>query len=119
MITKSPYTGLIRKAYLNDIRDDGQGYKTVLSVKCDIQTNDESKEIYQYTHTVWIWNDSLVVFNGTTMTWKAYLAVAGRIKIQEGMYFSADVFDKQISGEIKLYSPSQMGVMLGVDINKL
>lgn len=124
-INKAPYTGTIYRAYDTDIQDDSQGYRTVLTVTCDIETmvkettSVTNQSMYNYTHKVWIWNDAKVVFNGVETTWKQYLSLEGRTAIKEGFYFRVNIFDKQISGEIKLYAPSQMGVMLGIDTDRM
>jgi hypothetical protein len=119
-INRQPYTGYILRAYSNDIESETQGYKTLLEVSCDVVTADvKAAEVYNYTHEVWMWNDANVVFNGTMMKLSEYMILANRIVLKEGLYFRSTFMDKTISGEIRLYSPSQLGVMLGIDTNSI
>lgn len=118
IINKHPYVGKILRAFSNEITDDSYGYKVLLTVTCDVTTKSDDKgNIYKYTHEVWFWNDAVVEFKGQSMTWKEYLKLNDRIPIKEGFYFESEFMDKKISGEIKIYSPSTLGVMLGVDTN--
>lgn len=119
MINRHPYQGIVFRPFATDIESDSQGYKEVFRVDCDVTTKFERKdEIYNYTHEVWFWNDSKVVFNGVEMTWLDYSRLSDRVVLREGLYFEASFHDKNISGEIRLYSPSSMGVMLGIDTNR-
>ena len=121
IINKHPYTGTISRPTSIDIAADTQGYKAILTVQCDIQRNDEkgASGVYEFTHKIWWWNDARVTFNGSEMSWEQYLVLSGRTTIKEGLYFQSSMYDKAISGEIKLYNPSQFGVMLGIDTNSI
>lgn len=60
-----------------------------------------------------------VIYLGNEMTWSQYLAISNKVDIKEGLYFSAVTQGRVVSGEIKLYNPSQMGCMLGIDSNSI
>lgn len=120
MNIKHPYIATIRRALPNDISSETQKYRDVITVQCDIETEFKGKDdVYNYTHKVWIWNDAELTFNGVKMKWSQYLSLADRIPLEVGMYVVAKVYDKTISGQIKLYSPSSKGVMLETDTNTM
>lgn len=119
MITNHPYKAEILRAYSTDIESESQGYKKILDIECDVQTNVKESTPYVYTHVIYWWNDAKVTFNGVEMKWSQYLSFEGRTILTSGQYFRVSFYDKTITGEIKSYEPSQLGVMLKVDINSI
>lgn len=121
MITKHPYIATIYSSYETSIEDDGQGYKAILTVQCDVEKIEVTKEteVYESTHKLWWWLDSMVIFDGNVYTWKEYSRLAGRKAIKVGDHVKVDVYGYEISGAIKFFNPSQMGVEVGIDINEM
>lgn len=117
-ISRAPYIGSILRAKPSDITSSEQTYELLLDVACDITTVLEKKsELYRYSHEVWIWNNNAVMVNGDSVPLSEYKESYGAIVIEEGLYFKSTFMGKTISGEIKLYNPSQFGIMLGIDTN--
>lgn len=118
MITKAPYKIRILKPSVNDIRSETSGYSVQLIADCDIETNFEKGEVYEFTHKVWIWNDSNVVYKGKSYSLLKYMELEKNFIPSEGNYVEASYSGKNISGEIRLYAPSSHGIMLGIDVNR-
>lgn len=121
---KHPYKGIIFRALPSSMDSAEQEYEDILQMECDVETivnnthSVQSRKIYNYTHEVWIWNDAIITYSGgMTTTLANYLENVSDQHFLEGLYFRSLYKGKTISGEIKLYNPSALGIMLGIDTN--
>jgi len=118
-INKQPYKILIFVHEDGGVTATADSEVSLYEVYADVETVfTKEDDIYACTHKIWWWNDTTVICDDVEYKWKNFIFTDDYTPVTEGMYVRATYLDKTISGEIKLYNPSQLGVMLGIDTNK-